>query len=99
MNTVLGRVKLRDKAPRLGVLPSVHSPLHQQGNISHETAEEPGTGKMLPAMIGEAMVSPPGEDRNSLGGHLWDGEREIKLLGFPARRMLNILLGWMDRDG
>lgn len=54
---------------------------------------------MLPAMIGEAMVSPPGEDRISLGGPLWDGEREIKLLGFPARRMLNILLGWMDRDG
>lgn len=47
-------------------------------------------------MIGEGMVSPPGEDRISSGGHLWDGAREIKLLGLPARMMLKVHSTRMD---
>jgi len=47
-------------------------------------------------MAAEAMVSPPEQTGISSGGQLWEGEREIKLLGLPARSVPKVLISRTD---
>lgn len=97
LKLVLVCVKLGDKANWLGVLPSVRSRWEQ--NILYmapRQQKEPRASRLLPTMPGEGMVSPPEQTGVSLGGQLWEGEREIKLLGLLARSTPKVLISSMD---